>query len=82
MQKLHKKYKMYAWESNKGYGTPEHRTAIGKHGLCKYHRKSFNIFSARLSEVCDENFSDEINTTLPTPQVPALLFATHQKYNL
>ena len=45
MQKLHKKYKMYAWETNKGYGTMEHRTAIKLHGLCKYHRKSFNIIT-------------------------------------
>jgi ribonuclease HII len=48
MQKLHRKYKMYAWKTNKGYGTPEHRTAIQNHGLCEYHRKSFNIFAARL----------------------------------
>lgn len=46
MRKLHKKYKMYGWETNKGYGTPGHRAAIEAHGLCKYHRKSFNILSA------------------------------------
>ena len=46
MRKLHKKYKMYSWETNKGYGTQEHRNAIETHGLCKYHRKSFNILSA------------------------------------
>ena len=50
MRKLHKKYKMYAWESNKGYGTREHRSAIELHGTCKYHRHTFNIQSARLSE--------------------------------
>lgn len=50
MVKLHKKYKMYAWESNKGYGTKEHRAAIEKHGTCKYHRHSFNILSAKLVE--------------------------------
>ncbi len=54
MQKLHKQYKMYAWRYNKGYGTPEHRTAIKQHGLCKYHRKSFNISAARLSEVIED----------------------------
>lgn len=47
MQKLHKKHKMYSWNSNKGYGTPEHRTAIEEHGLCVYHRKSFNILAAK-----------------------------------
>ena len=40
---LHDEFPHYSWQSNKGYGTQEHRTAIEKHGLCKYHRKSFNI---------------------------------------
>lgn len=55
MQRLHRKYKMYAWKNNKGYGTLEHRSAIEKHGLCKYHRKSFNIFAAKLLAVADES---------------------------
>ncbi|MEP6595660.1 MAG: hypothetical protein ABJA71_06920, partial [Ginsengibacter sp.] len=52
--KLHKKYKMYAWRNNKGYGTSEHRSAIEKHGLCEYHRKSFNIFAAQLFLLIEE----------------------------
>jgi len=44
MENLHEKYKMYSWNKNKGYGTREHRAAIGIHGLCRYHRKSFNIW--------------------------------------
>lgn len=44
MANLHPKYAHYGWESNKGYGTAYHREAISKHGLCKYHRKSFNIY--------------------------------------
>ncbi|MDQ2719298.1 MAG: ribonuclease HII [Bacteroidota bacterium] len=48
MQSLHKKYKMYSWHSNKGYGTAEHRAAIAAHGLCRYHRKSFNIYSIQI----------------------------------
>ncbi len=43
MQQLHVEYPHYRWDSNKGYGTREHRDAIEKFGLCKYHRKSFNI---------------------------------------
>lgn len=43
MQSLHEKYQVYYWNKNKGYGTREHREAIGIHGLCRYHRKSFNI---------------------------------------
>ena len=43
METLHKEYQMYYWNKNKGYGTREHRTAIEVHGLCRYHRRSFNI---------------------------------------
>lgn len=43
MQKLHKKYPAYHWDTNKGYGTLDHRNAIEANGLCKYHRKSFSI---------------------------------------
>jgi ribonuclease HII len=44
MQQLHREYSCYGWNTNKGYGTREHRLGIEKNGLCKYHRKSFNIF--------------------------------------
>jgi ribonuclease HII len=43
MRNLHTEFPHYCWNSNKGYGTPEHREAIERFGLCKYHRKSFNI---------------------------------------
>ena len=63
MQSLHEKYKMYAWESNKGYGTPQHRSAISVHGLCEYHRKSFNIFSANINEVVNDGMAETIHRT-------------------
>jgi len=43
MQKLHVEFPHYGWDKNKAYGTPIHRKAIEIFGLCKYHRKSFNI---------------------------------------
>lgn len=43
MLKLDKKFPEYDWKKNKGYGTLKHRQAIEKFGLCKYHRKSYNI---------------------------------------
>jgi ribonuclease HII len=43
MINLHEEFPHYNWKSNKGYGTFEHRTAIEQFGLCKYHRKSFDI---------------------------------------
>lgn len=48
MQQLHKKFPQYGWHKNKGYGTLQHRKAIEKHGLCEYHRRSFNIQPSQL----------------------------------
>ena len=41
MVKLAKRYRRYGWESNKGYGTPEHAQAVKKYGVCTHHRRSF-----------------------------------------
>ena len=43
MKKIHEEFPQYNWQKNKGYGTLEHRKAIERFGLCKYHRMSFNI---------------------------------------
>ena len=48
MEQLHESFPHYNWKSNKGYGTLEHRKAIDLHGLCKYHRKSFNILPSQI----------------------------------
>ncbi|HEU4475874.1 MAG TPA: ribonuclease HII [Methyloceanibacter sp.] len=42
MLKLSRRYRRYAWDSNKGYGTREHAEAIKKHGVCSHHRRSFS----------------------------------------
>jgi ribonuclease HII len=44
MQKLHKKFPLYHWDTNKGYGTPEHREAIELHGINEFHRKTFRLY--------------------------------------
>lgn len=49
MKQLHNEFPNYKWNTNKGYGTPEHRSAIEKFGLCKYHRKTFNILPPQLN---------------------------------
>ena len=46
MAAIHSEYSHYGWDKNKGYGTLTHRKAIEEYGLCKYHRKSFNILTA------------------------------------
>jgi ribonuclease HII len=43
MMTLYKEFPQYAWHSNKGYGTLEHRKAIAEFGRCKYHRRSFHL---------------------------------------
>lgn len=43
MQQIHHEFPQYGWNNNKGYGTAAHRQAIEEHGLCSYHRRSFNI---------------------------------------
>ena len=43
MQGLHQQFPQYGWHNNKGYGTLQHRKAIKEFGLCKHHRKGFNI---------------------------------------
>ncbi|MCA0960518.1 ribonuclease HII [Muricauda ruestringensis] len=49
MAKIHEEFPMYNWKKNKGYPTKEHREAILKHGLTKYHRKSFRQLPDQLT---------------------------------
>jgi ribonuclease HII len=49
MERLHGEFPHYGWDKNKGYGTAAHRNAIAQHGLCRYHRKSFDILPKQLS---------------------------------
>jgi ribonuclease HII len=48
MRQLHNEFSYYGWYTNKGYATKEHCKAIGQFGLCRYHRKTFDIRSAQL----------------------------------
>lgn len=43
MRKLAKKFPLYDWDTNMGYPTKAHRSAILKHGSCKHHRKTFRV---------------------------------------
>jgi len=48
MTTIHEEYPFYNWKKNKGYPTKEHRAAIEKHGITKYHRKSFKLLPDQL----------------------------------
>ncbi|WP_162127299.1 ribonuclease HII [Flavobacterium phycosphaerae] len=48
MNKIHEEFPMYNWKKNKGYPTIEHREAIRKYGVTKYHRMSFRLLPEQL----------------------------------
>ncbi len=43
MNLIHEEFPMYNWKQNKGYPTKEHREALKKFGVTKYHRMSFQL---------------------------------------
>lgn len=45
MCELHLAHPQYAWDSNKGYGTPDHQTALASFGVTEHHRRSFKPVS-------------------------------------
>jgi ribonuclease HII len=48
MEKIHYEFPEYDWIKNKGYPTPFHRSALIKHGISPYHRKSFSLFETQM----------------------------------
>jgi ribonuclease HII len=48
MDMIHEEFPMYNWKKNKGYPTKEHRDAIRKYGITKYHRKTFRLLPEQL----------------------------------
>jgi ribonuclease HII len=48
MNLIHEEFPMYNWKKNKGYPTLEHREAIRKYGVTKYHRMSFRLLPDQL----------------------------------
>ena len=48
MNKIHEEFPMYNWKQNKGYPTKEHREAIRKYGVTKYHRMTFRLLPEQL----------------------------------
>jgi ribonuclease HII len=48
MNSIHEEFPMYNWKQNKGYPTKEHREAIRKYGVTKYHRMTFRLLPEQL----------------------------------
>ena len=49
MERMHARWPMYGWDSNKGYPTAAHRAAIAVHGPSPIHRKSFRLIDTQLT---------------------------------
>ena len=49
MNTIHEEFPMYNWKQNKGYPTKEHREAIRKYGVTKYHRMTFRLLPEQYS---------------------------------
>jgi ribonuclease HII len=41
MRSLHRRFREFCFDTNKGYGTPEHRAALDRLGPTPVHRLSF-----------------------------------------
>ncbi len=52
MDLIHEEFPMYNWKQNKGYPTKEHRAAILKYGVTKYHRMTFRLLEEK--KIIDE----------------------------
>jgi ribonuclease HII len=42
MRALARRHPHYHWDTNVGYGTPEHHTGLASHGITAHHRRSFS----------------------------------------
>jgi ribonuclease HII len=42
MRALARRHPHYHWETNVGYGTPEHHSGLASHGITAHHRRSFS----------------------------------------
>lgn len=55
MKKAAKQFPHYGWETNAGYGTPEHLKALQLHGVTPLHRRSFAPVSKQLVKETSAN---------------------------
>lgn len=48
MRRLHRRFRGYGFDTNKGYGTPEHLDALRRLGPCALHRRTFSPMAQAL----------------------------------
>jgi ribonuclease HII len=66
MRALAQRYPHYRWETNVGYGTPEHHAGLAAHGISPHHRRSFSPVQLALAL-----------SVAPPAEAPALAEALH-----
>lgn len=95
MLALARRYPQYRWETNVGYGTPEHWASVTDHGLSPHHRRTF-IHPRQLTldldvplEVVNDEFSPAVeqlmaDAILPTPAIarPGILLPSPDSHDL
>jgi ribonuclease HII len=63
MSALHETFPVYGWLTNKGYGTEEHLEALGRHGPCVHHRRSFSpVHNILYGDKAEDSIGDSILT--------------------
>jgi ribonuclease HII len=76
MRALARRHPEYRWETNAGYGTPEHHAGLAAHGLTPHHRRSFSpvmqlslaLTVAPLSEAA--SLADALHDVLDPEPIP------------
>ncbi len=51
LETLALEYPDYGWETNKGYGTKDHRDGIARVGVCEHHRRSYKPIQQALKNI-------------------------------
>jgi ribonuclease HII len=58
LERLHDEHPHYGFCRHKGYGTPEHLDALGRHGAIVHHRRSFAPVRLALGQAIDPDALD------------------------
>lgn len=60
MRELARDYPSYGFERHKGYGTPEHREALDRHGVTPLHRRSFRPIQYALGLISEPDGAEPL----------------------
>ena len=74
-QSIARRYPRYHWETNVGYGTPEHWTRVHEHGLSPHHRRTF-VKARQLALDFDAELEQALPADLPAHVVVDALSPT------